>query len=200
VSRAADVQGVADAFYPKAGTYNLYRIQRSPTGLVIDDSVWKPRLLSNYTTGKITLFSFFYATCRDPLGCPAAWSAFQDVHDAIEKDPNLHNKVRLVFLSLDPKTDTPELLSFYHSKSTKEAPWYFLTTWSESFLKPILSGMGVAATKEIDENGRTTGLINHMLKVFLIDKDGWVREIYTTSFLNSDVVLNDIRTLMMESR
>lgn len=199
VSWAAEGRDVADASYPKAGTYKLYRIQPSASGLVIENSSWQPRLLSSYLTGQITLFSFFYGTCRDPLGCPAAWAAFDAVHSEIEKDPQLHGKVRLVFLSLDPKTDTPELLSFYHGKSTNEAPWNFLTTWSDFFLKPILKNMGVSVAKQRDENGRATGVINHMLKVFLIDKDGWVREIYTTSFLNPEVVMNDIRTLTMES-
>lgn len=199
-SWAAERRDVAEASYPKAGTYQLYRIQRSSSGLVIEDSAWKPHLLSAYTTGQITLFSFFYATCRDPEGCPAAWSTFEGVHEALEKDPALHGKVRLVFLSLDPKADTPELLSFYRSYSTKDAPWNFLTTWSVTFLKPILDHMGVSVGKEIDENGKATGVINHMLKVFLIDKDGWVREIYTTKFLNPEVVMNDIRTLTTETR
>jgi protein SCO1 len=105
-----------------------------------------------------------------------------------------------VFLSLDPKTDTPELLSFYRVKSSKAVPWNFLTTWTGLFLKPILNKMGVSLAKDRDEKGRATGAINHMLKVFLIDKDGWVREIYTTSFLKPDVVMNDIRTLAMEPR
>lgn len=198
VSRAAEGQDVAGTSYPKVGTYKLERIQRSATGLVIEDNSWQPHLLSGYMNGQITLFSFFYGTCRDPLGCPAAWSAFDGVHSAIEKDPQLHGKVRLVFLSLDPKVDTPELLSVFRTKSTKEAPWNFLTTWSDLFLKPILKSSGITISKDTDENGRVTGVINHMIKVFLIDKDGWVREIYTTSFLNPDVIMNDIRTLRLE--
>ena len=200
VCLAASGRDAADAIYPKAGTYKLYRIQQAASGLVLKDSVWKPRLLSNYTTGQITLFSFFYATCRDPLGCPATWSAFDYVHDAVAKDPSLHGKVRLVLLSLDPKADTPELLSFYQAKSSKEVPWFFLTTWSEYFLKPILKNMGVLAARVVDDNGKKTDVINHMIKVFLIDKDGWVREIYTTSFLSPEAVMNDIRTLAMESQ
>jgi protein SCO1 len=200
VSWAAYGQNVAGVSYPKAGTYKLDRIQLAASGLVIEDSVWKPHLLSSYLHGHITLFSFFYALCRDPLGCPAAWAAFDEVRDAIDKDPRLHGKVRLVFLSLDPKTDTPELLSFYRVKSSKAVPWNFLTTWTGLFLKPILNKMGVSLAKDRDEKGRATGAINHMLKVFLIDKDGWVREIYTTSFLKPDVVMNDIRTLAMEPR
>jgi hypothetical protein len=39
-----------------------------------------------------------------------------------------------------------------------------------------------------------------MLKVFLIDARGRVREIYTLSFIQPDVMFNDMRTLYLESR
>ncbi|MBS0269648.1 MAG: SCO family protein, partial [Proteobacteria bacterium] len=41
-------------------------------------------------------------------------------------------------------------------------------------------------------------VINHLLKVFLIDKEAWVREIYTTNFLDPNVVIADIGTLLLE--
>jgi len=34
--------------------------------------------------------------------------------------------------------------------------------------------------------------------MFLIDRRGRVREIYTTEFLHPEAMLNDIRTLVME--
>jgi hypothetical protein len=37
-----------------------------------------------------------------------------------------------------------------------------------------------------------------VLKVFLIDRRGWVREIYSTSYLVPQVVINDVKTLLME--
>ncbi|HEX2841262.1 SCO family protein [Hyphomicrobium sp.] len=199
VSVTGNEQGIAGPLHPKAGTYKLHKIQPATSGWVLEDSVWIPHRLSSYTKGKITLFSFFYGTCRDPEGCPKAWDAFYAVHDAVKKNPALHNKVRLVFLSLDPKADTPEQMSFFKgSISTPEAPWSFLTTWSESYLAPILNDMYVPASREFDEAGKPTDVINHLVKVFLIDKESWVREIYTTNFLDSDVILADIGTLLLE--
>jgi cytochrome oxidase Cu insertion factor (SCO1/SenC/PrrC family) len=87
---------------------------------------------------------------------------------------------------------------FKSSFNTPEAPWHFLTTWKESFLAPILNGMYVPAQREFDDQGQETDVITHLLKVFLIDKEGWVREIYTTSFLNPDVIMEDIGTLLLE--
>ena len=38
----------------------------------------------------------------------------------------------------------------------------------------------------------------YVLKVFLIDRAGDVREIYSSLFLHPQIVLNDIETLLME--
>jgi cytochrome oxidase Cu insertion factor (SCO1/SenC/PrrC family) len=51
---------------------------------------------------------------------------------------------------------------------------------------------------ETDAAGRPTRAINHMLKLFLIDSSGVVREIYSLAFLHPEVMLNDIQTLLME--
>ena len=40
--------------------------------------------------------------------------------------------------------------------------------------------------------------LSHVLKVFLIDGAGDVREIYSSMFLYPRLVLNDIETLLME--
>ena len=196
---ANNQQCVASPAYPEAGTYKLQKIQPAPSGWVLQDSVWIPRRLSSYTKDKVTLFSFFYGTCRDPQGCPKAWDAFQAVHKTVQMNPKWHNKVRLVFLSLDPNADTPEMMSIFQSSMSKpEAPWAFLTTWSESFLGPILNDMYVPAWREFDDSGKPTDVINHLIKVFLIDKEAWVREIYTTNFLDPNVIIADIGTLLLE--
>jgi hypothetical protein len=57
--------------------------------------------------------------------------------------------------------------------------------------------MGQDIAFETDAAGSRTGVVNHMLKVFLIDPEGWAREIYTTAFLSPDNLINDARTLAM---
>ena len=62
----------------------------------------------------------------------------------------------------------------------------------------MLEGLGQDQSEVLDEGGKTTGLLSHVLKVFLIDRRGSIREIYSTSFLVPQVVLNDIRKLLIE--
>lgn len=186
---------------PAPGTYHLDKIQRVPFSLVRVDDGFLPHLLSSYTTGKITLLTFFYSQCKDPQGCPLAWSAFEAVRDKIITDPALKGKVRLVFYSFDPAHDGPQTLQVFADSYKDHAdiiPWYFITGWNDYFLSNTLKSFGQEISLDTDSLGQQRIVINHLLKVFLIDRSGWVREIYTSGFLYPDVVLGDIKTLNLE--
>jgi protein SCO1/2 len=185
---------------PPPGTYTLDHIQRVPAGIVLEGTRF-PRALSRYTTGAITLLAFFYSYCADPNGCPLAWDAFEAVREGIFARPELHGRVRLVFISLDPAHDTPGMLMGFarrYEASASIAPWHFLTTYSNLFLKPVLRDMG----EEISiDRGTSSGggvVINHLLKVFLIENQGFVREIYSNQSLDPAMILGDIKTLLLE--
>jgi cytochrome c peroxidase len=47
-----------------------------------------------------------------------------------------------------------------------------------------------------DERGRFTGRYSHVLKVFLVDRAGDIRNVYSAGFLVPDVVVNDIKTVL----
>lgn len=121
-SAVAARQSAADvSIFPAPGSYTLGRIFEAPDAWVLEHSPWLPRSLSHYTSGKVTLLSFFYSTCRDPQGCPVIWSTYETIHEIVKKNPELHGKVRLVFISLDPRTDTPQTLELF-SIARKDFP------------------------------------------------------------------------------
>ena len=186
---------------PAPGSYRLDHIQRVPFGIVLEGNRF-PHTLSRYTAGAITLLTFFYSYCADPNGCPLAWEAFEQVRERIIGRPDLRGKVRLVFLSLDPAHDTPDVLKNFARHYEPDAaivPWHFLTTYSYLFLNPVLRDMGEEIS--IDQQASSTGglVLNHLLKVFLIDKQGWVREIYSNQSLDPAAILGDIETLSLEA-
>ena len=78
--------------------------------------------------------------------------------------------------------------------------WRFLTSRSVAELLPVLDDFGQDVSIETDEHGKAARTLHHMLKVFLIDPHGTVREIYSLAYLQPDVMFNDIRALAMESR
>lgn len=197
-ARAAESAAPAVANLPAPGTYVLHRIQRAPDAQLLDGD-GRSVDLSSHVTGAVTALGFFYGHCEDAAGCPVAWSTFEAARKAAAADPLLARNLRLVFVSLDPSRDTPAVLKLYQSaeKDDGAPPWFFLTAKSEESLSPLLRAMGQDIDYERDGAGRRTGAINHMLKVFLIDPDGWVREIYSTAFLTPENLLNDALTVAL---
>jgi protein SCO1/2 len=198
--RPVAVVPVMDFTPPPAGTYGLPVIQPAPDGTVLD-AAGRPHRLSEYTRGRITLLSLVYSYCTDPFGCPLAHAASLTLKERILGDARLHGRAQLVSLSFDPLNDTPAAMRAYGGKNRRAGgplPWHFLTTRSVEELAPILDGFGQEIELVTDDRGQARRTISHMLKLFLVDRDGRVREIYSTAFLHVDVMLNDIRTLVME--
>ena len=186
---------------PPPGSYQLHRIMPAPDGRVLDVHGRYGRL-ERYTRGKITLLGFIYTTCSDPEGCPLAYRVFDSLKAQIRTTPALEDKVRFVTLSFDPARDTPAVMTRYAGSRLKQdrgLEWYFLTTRSAQDLMPLVEGFGQDVRYSMNKsNGRTTRELSHVLKVFLIDRQGDVREIYSSAFLHPQTVMNDITTLLME--
>jgi protein SCO1 len=191
---------VMDYTPPPAGSYTLHVIQSTPDGRVVDAG-GRTRSLSEYTRGRITLLSLIYTYCTEPTGCALAYETQVDLRKRIVADPALRGRAQFVSLSFDPLNDKPETMRLYGGKNARAdgpLPWHFLTTSSVKALKPILDGLGQEIEVEVDARGKPTRTISHMLKLFLIDREGRVREIYSTDFLHPEAMLNDIKTLVLE--
>jgi cytochrome oxidase Cu insertion factor (SCO1/SenC/PrrC family) len=183
-----------------AGSYALPVIDLAPDGDVIGHD-GRARRLAQYTRGRVTLLSLIYTYCTEPTGCALAYEASVDLRARILADKRLRGRAQFVSLSFDPINDTHEAMQAYggaHANADIALPWHFLTTHSIRQLQPILDGFGQDIEVERDAGGRPTRTISHMLKLFLIDRDGRVREVYSTDFLHPEAMLNDIRTLLME--
>jgi cytochrome oxidase Cu insertion factor (SCO1/SenC/PrrC family) len=184
---------------PAPGTYRLQKIQRvADAGLL--DSTGRAVRLAALTRGKITLLTFFYTYCVDPLGCPFAHTTLAELRDSVRADRALAGRVRFVSVSLDPTHDTPAAIAAYAGDFTidRDFEWRFLTAGRVPQLLPVLEDFGQDVSVETDAAGRATRTLHHMLKMFLIDARGEVREIYTLAFIQPQVMFNDIKTLALE--
>ena len=147
---------------------------------------------------KIVLLSFIYSTCSDVNGCPLATAVLHKIKNRLKKEPELAAKLRLITLSFNPEHDTPEMMKHYgQDLQDKGVEWRFLTTASEQDLKPILDHYKQNIQKVYDAQGKNTGTFSHILRVYLIDKDKQLRNIYSVSFLHPDTLINDIKTLLL---
>jgi len=192
----------ADAAYqfdpPAPGSYRLNTIKQAPDGTVLDIHGAEHRL-SDLADGKITLVSFVYLTCGDINGCPLAMSTLFDIHDASAARPGLRDDVQLMTISFDPQRDTVEAIEAFAYPITSDAAadrkidWHVLTTRGDRALKPILDGFGQAVDRSEDQDR-----INHLLRMYLLDRDGAIRNVYGLGFMDPRLLMTDIETLLME--
>jgi len=190
----------ADFTAPAAGSYRLDRITRAPDGAVVDVH-GKAGALRGHTRGKTTLLSLMYTQCNDEKGCPLALHTLDVVRKRLAALPQARDRVRFVSLSFDPARDTPAVLRDYAGprvRTLPAVPWRFLVPASERSLHALLEGFEQDVSRTEGADGTVVPELSHVLKVFLIDRHGWVREIYSTSYLVPQVVINDVQTLLME--
>jgi len=150
------------------------------------------------TAGKVAVVSFIYTACPERLGCPLASLSLQDLQTKL-KDEGLARHAMLLSISFDPERDTPAQLAKYaRIYGADPRLWRFMTASSERALDHVLEGYGQDRAPVYDERGRFTGRYRHVLKVFLLDPAGYIRNVYSAGFLVPDLVLNDIKTILGE--
>ncbi|HYZ01186.1 MAG TPA: photosynthetic protein synthase I, partial [Candidatus Binatia bacterium] len=77
--------------------------------------------------------------------------------------------------------------------------WRFATTRSEAELRPLLADFDQPVAKLRFADGTWSGLFRHVLKVFLVDGEHRVRNVYSVGMLDAALVLTDLRTLQLEA-
>lgn len=183
---------------PAPGTYDLPSLFPAADGEVLTDG-GEPTRLHRLLGDRVVLLSFIYSTCSDAAGCPLATAVLHRVERRLARESDLAERVRLITLSFDPHHDTPEVMRLYRRGLASDGlDWRFLTTSGEAELQPILAAYNQPVQREYDERGEPLGTFSHLLRVYLVDRERRVRNIYSLSFLHPDLLVNDLRTLLME--
>jgi cytochrome c peroxidase len=184
---------------PEAGNYQLPPLGMAGDGEVLDGD-GNATTLHQLMGDKVVVLSFIYSSCSDANGCPLATHVLERLQDQLLQDPSAGAGVRFVSLSFDPVQDTPEVITRYgRPYISGDFDWRFLTTRDQQELQPILESYGQSVIRDPNSEEDEAGSISHVLRVFLIDRDLRIRNIFSASYLHADTMLNDIRTLQMEA-
>jgi len=183
---------------PEPGSYRLPVIGPAAGGELLSDT-GEPVRLEDLLAGHYSILSFIYGSCDDVNGCPLATAVLYRLFRALKSEPELASQVRLLTLSFDPEHDTPEVMRLYGAGfHGGPVDWRFLTAASDAALAPVLDAYGQGMNRLYDAQGQPSGRFAHVLRVFLIDPERRIRNIYSVSFLHPDLLLADLRTLMLE--
>jgi cytochrome oxidase Cu insertion factor (SCO1/SenC/PrrC family) len=184
---------------PEPGTYTLPVVKPAADGAVLG-SDGRPVRLHDLAEGRITILSFIYTRCTDPRACLRASGVLKQLQQLTLAEPALATNVLLLTLSFDPTHDTPEVMSRYGSVFHRRqggADWLFLTTENRDQLAPLLDRYGQQVDRATP--GSATGPYRHPLRVYLIDGQKRIRNIYSYGLLDPRLVMTDVRTLLMET-
>ena len=156
--------------------------------LVADDG--RP-FVSDSLRGRVWLASFLYTSCPGP--CPRLVEKLKRVRKEIPPA-----EIAFVSFSVDPDTDTPEVLRKYkaaHGIGADDA-WTFVTGPAGDVIALVQKGFLTGVQRE-NAASPDEGSVSHGTRVALIDRDGHVRGFYSTEGENDDLerLVRDARSL-----
>ncbi len=120
---------------------------------------------------------------------------FSDLAGMLGNLPDLKDKIRLLSISFDPATDTPETLRKYGlgymgKGSNYDFKGWQLATGSAQTVKDMTNFFGLRY--ETDQTDQTQ--INHSLKTIVIGSDGRVRKVFSGNDWTVDELLAELRS------
>jgi len=136
--------------------------------------------------GKIVLLFFGYTSCPDV--CPTTLAEFKQVMDGME---NKAEQVQVVFVSVDPKRDTPEKIQKYVEHFDQG---FIGLSGSMDELESIWKNYGIFR-EEVKSDSAFGYIVNHTARTYLIDADGNLRLSYGFQTPVENIV-SDLKNLL----
>lgn len=169
---------------------NLAVIRPAPDFTLLDVQGRPIRLSA--LRGRAVLLSFIYTSC--PAACPLLTQRMALLQASLRGAGVFPSRVAFLSVTVDPVRDSGAGLARY-AKGFGADPggWRFLREAPER-LRPVLAAY--------DEWTRHLpgGELDHPARLYLLDPQGRIREIYSLSWFDERQALLDIQTLLRESR
>jgi protein SCO1/2 len=151
----------------------------------LNDQNGKPRSLTDFR-GKVVVVSFGYTHCPDV--CP---TTLADLASAVKKLGADASRVQVLFVTVDPKRDTPELLRQYVPAFSPD----FLGLWgSAEATEKVTRDFHVYAQ---ERPGKTpeSYTVDHSAQTFVFDREGRIRLVIAYAS-TPEAIASDLRILL----
>ncbi|MFZ3321709.1 MAG: SCO family protein [Usitatibacter sp.] len=153
--------------------------------LRLNDFDGKPRTLAEFR-GKVVLVTFGYTQCPDV--CP---TTLQDLNSAVKKLGPDASRVQVLFVTVDPKRDKPELLREYVPAFN---PSFIGLYGDEEATKKVESDFKIYAAERAGKTPETY-TVDHSAQTYAYDPQGRIRLVVGYGF-TPDAMASDIRLLL----
>ena len=170
----------------------------------LEDQFGRPVSLADHRD-KVVVLTFLYTSCPDI--CPIVASHLKETYEALGGDVD---RVGFVVISVDPARDTVERALAYSEQWEMADRWSFLVG-SEDQLAPVWKAYYIdpapAPAEDGQDHQRDNGsgsvdalreqlfTISHSAPVYLIDRDGLLRALFTPP-LDLEAIAHDVRLLL----
>ncbi|MFV2029306.1 SCO family protein [Neisseria sp. S1] len=137
--------------------------------------------------GKVVILSFGYTHCPDI--CPTELLTYKDT---IEQLGESAKDVSVVFASVDPERDTPELIGKYVKQFHPD--FIGLTVTGDQSL-PLIKQQYQVVSAKANQQSEKVYLVDHSAGTYLLDKNGEVA-IFAPYGSTAAQIADDIKTLL----
>lgn len=121
--------------------------------------------------GQWTLLFFGFTHCPDV--CPMTLAELSRAHDMLD-DAGLGGNVQTVFVTVDPKRDTPERLEAYVTNFSDD---FLGLTGSMEDIDVLARDLGIAHIRH-DEDGGDDYMVDHGASVLLVNPEGRFQAVF----------------------
>lgn len=137
--------------------------------------------------GNVVLLFFGYTHCPDI--CPGTLAVWKKAESLLGADAE---RVRFVFITVDPERDTPERLAMHVDAFS---PTFIGLTGDTEELQAVYASYGVYAEKETESETAAGYLMGHTAATFVIDPEGQWRSLMPFGVTGEDVAA-DVEALL----
>jgi protein SCO1/2 len=142
--------GSARALPPKAQPPASAAAAYEPNLALTTHEGKKVRFYDDLIRGKVAVINFMFTTC--PSICPPMTANLVKVHKLLKDMDVLSDKVVMISITVDPETDTPEVLQAYAKRHGAGRGWYFVTGERET-LDALAAKLGNTSKDKMQHSG-----------------------------------------------
>jgi protein SCO1/2 len=167
----------------RAGTFEP---PREAPGFSLDGSNGKKLSLRDHL-GKVVILQFGFTSCQKV--CPVTLARLTEVY---KKLGSAARDVQLIYVTVDPKRDSPERLREHLAAFN---PSFLGATGTPDELAAVRKTYGVVAEQVVSRNQALGYEVNHSSSLYLVDRQGKVRGLVPFGTPADDIV-HDLELLL----